>query len=93
MPWFEKELDKDVELEIKAGEKPCYFLVLQGKPIAEPVVQHGPFVMNSQIEIRESILEYQQTEFGGWPWPEHDHVHAPSKGRFALYPDGTEITK
>ncbi|MBQ4822756.1 pirin family protein [Aquimarina sp. MMG016] len=81
------------EHTIKNGSTEAHFLMLQGKPIGEPVVKHGPFVMNSQIEIREAILEYQQTEFGGWPWPSHDHVHDTSKNRFALYPDGTEINK
>jgi len=75
------------------GATESHLLMLQGKPINEPIVKHGPFVMNSQIEIREAILEYQQTEFGGWPWPTLDHVHDKSKGRFALYPDGTKIVK
>ncbi len=86
-------LNAKEEFTIKNGDVESHFLMLQGKPIQEPVVKHGPFVMNSQIEIREAILEYQQTEFGGWPWPSHDNVHDPSKGRFALYPDGTEIEK
>ncbi len=86
-------LNAHQEFTIKNGDKEAHFLMLQGKPINEPVVKHGPFVMNSQIEIREAIQEYQQTEFGGWPWPNHDHVHESSKGRFALYPNGEEINK
>ncbi len=78
---------------LKNGDTESHLLMLQGKPINEPVVKHGPFVMNSQIEIQEAILEYQQTEFGGWPWPTYDHVHDKTKGRFALYPDGREIIK
>jgi len=78
---------------IKNDDTEAHFLMLQGKPINEPVVKHGPFVMNSQLEIREAIHEYQQTEFGGWPWPSYDHVHGNSKGRFALYPNGKEINK
>ncbi|MDH7447156.1 pirin family protein [Aquimarina sp. 2201CG14-23] len=83
----------DKKFTLKNGDTEAHFLLLQGKPIQEPVVKQGPFVMNSQAEIREAILEYQQTEFGGWPWKSYDHVHEKSKGRFALYPDGTEITK
>ncbi|WP_025664756.1 pirin family protein [Aquimarina megaterium] len=86
-------LNADQEFTLKNGNTEAHILLLQGKPINEPVVKHGPFVMNSQIEIREAIQEYQQTEFGGWPWDSYDHVHSPSKGRFALYPDGTEIKK
>ncbi|MEW7278345.1 pirin family protein [Aquimarina sp. 2201CG1-2-11] len=86
-------LQADQEFVLENGNIESHFLMLQGKPINEPVVKHGPFVMNSQIEIREAIQEYQQTEFGGWPWSSHDHVHAPEKGRFALFPDGTEINK
>ncbi|AXT50567.1 pirin family protein [Aquimarina sp. BL5] len=81
------------DLTIKNGNTESHFLLLQGKPINEPVVKQGPFVMNSQSEIREAIQEYQITEFGGWPWPSYDHVHKKSKGRFALYPDGKEIIK
>ena len=86
-------LNTDKEIIIKNGNTEAHFLFLQGRPINEPVVKQGPFVMNSQIEIREAIQEYQQTEFGGWPWSGYDHVHDPSAGRFALYPDGTEIKK
>ncbi len=86
-------LKANEEFEISNSNTEAHLLMLQGKPINEPVVKHGPFVMNSQIEIREAIHEYQQTEFGGWPWPSYDHVHNTSKGRFALYPDGNEITK
>ncbi len=86
-------LNASEDFTLKNGDTESHFLMLQGKPINEPVIKHGPFVMNSQMEIREAIHEYQQTEFGGWPWPSHDHVHGTSRGRFALYPDGEEINK
>ena len=63
-------------------------LVLQGKPIAEPVVQHGPFVMNTRQEIQQAFLDYQRTRFGGWPWPSDDPVHLRAEGRFARHADG-----
>ena len=64
-------------------------LCLQGKPINEPVAQHGPFVMNSKQEIMQAFSDYQETQFGGWPWPEDAVVFPRDKGRFALV-DGKE---
>ncbi|WP_340199013.1 pirin family protein [Ascidiimonas sp. W6] len=81
------------DLIIKNGSSDAYFLILEGKPINEPVVQHGPFVMNTEEEIRTAMKEYGQTQFGGWPWPETEVVHPKKKGRFALYADGTEEKK
>ncbi len=86
-------LNANQKFEIINGGTEAHILMLQGKPINESVVKHGPFVMNNQIEIREAIHEYQQTEFGGWPWPSLDHVHHKSKGRFAMYPNGKEINR
>ena len=82
------ELKADEEVNITNGERESSLLLLQGRPINEPVVQYGPFVMNTQAEIQEAYQEYQQTQFGGWPWPRYDHVHPREKGRFAKYPDG-----
>jgi redox-sensitive bicupin YhaK (pirin superfamily) len=84
------ELHADKEVTIKNGETESYLLLLQGEPINEPIAQYGPFVMNTQAEIQQAMSEYRQTEFGGWPWPSHEHVHPPEKGRFARYPDGVE---
>lgn len=39
---------------------PARIIVLAGKPIQEPVVQYGPFVMNSVAEIEQAIQDYQQ---------------------------------
>ena len=75
------------------GGEEAFVLLLQGKPINEPVAQYGPFVMNSQREIQEAYSEFQQNHFGGWPWPTADHVHDRSIGRFAKYVDGTIVEK
>lgn len=85
------ELFADQPTKIKnTGSEEASFLLLQGKSIGEPVVQHGPFVMNTREEIQQTFMEYQRTEFGGWPWSSHEHVHPRERTRFALYPDGTE---
>lgn len=81
------------KIKVKNGDSQSQLLLLQGKPINEPVVQHGPFVMNTEQEIRETMADYQKTEFGGWPWPSYDHVHPRDKTRFAKYADGREELK
>ncbi len=78
------------DISIKNGNSESHFLYLQGKPINEPVAQYGPFVMNSQSEIQQAITEFQQTQFGGWPWDTNGPTHGADKGRFALFPDGKE---
>jgi redox-sensitive bicupin YhaK (pirin superfamily) len=82
------DVKPDQEVSIKNGKDESNLLVLQGRPIGEPVVQYGPFVMNSAVEIQQAIDDYRKTEFGGWPWPRPDQVHDPGKQRFARYADG-----
>lgn len=84
------EVQPDVALPLHSGTDEARILVLQGKPIGEPVVQHGPFVMNTREEIQQAFSDYQSTRFGGWPWTRPDQVHPKDKGRFARHADGTE---
>ena len=81
------ELDASQACEIavpSSASTDTLLLVLQGKPIGEPVAQHGPFVMNTRLEIQRAFEDYQKTRFGGWPWPKDAMTFPKDKGRFAL---------
>ncbi|HVZ46987.1 MAG TPA: pirin family protein [Ramlibacter sp.] len=81
-------LRADAEVSVEAGETVTEFLLLQGRPIAEPVAQHGPFVMNTQEEIVQAFSDYRRTQFGGWPFEGSAPVHGRDASRFAKHPDG-----
>ncbi len=51
------------QIEISTDAK-AEFLLLSGKPLDEKVVQHGPFVMNSETEILEAMRDYQMGKMG-----------------------------
>jgi quercetin 2,3-dioxygenase len=77
---------------IENGTEESEILLLQAKPIGEPVVQRGPFVMNTSQEIVQAYRDYRATEFGGWPWQRNDPVHIRTSGRFAIHADGRKET-
>jgi len=81
-------LNPAMDAVIENGNADAQLLLLQGRPIAEPVASYGPFVMNSRAEIDQAYADYRRTQFGGWPWPQPDQVHDPKRGRFAQYADG-----
>jgi redox-sensitive bicupin YhaK (pirin superfamily) len=86
-------VDADVPVELQAGAQPVELLLLQGRPIGEPVARYGPFVMSTEAEIRQAFADYQSTQFGGWPWPDDAPHHGREAGRFARFPDGTLVQR
>jgi redox-sensitive bicupin YhaK (pirin superfamily) len=87
------ELTASSNVVLENGDDVGEFLLLQGKPINEPVAQHGPFVMNTQAEIVQAFADYRRTEFGGWPWPDQAPVLPREQGRFAQHADGRVETR
>ena len=45
-------------------DKPAKMLLLQGRPISEPVVHYGPFVMNTRMEINQALSDYRTGKNG-----------------------------
>lgn len=89
-PYQAVHLISDEDIRLETCEENVKILLLQSKPIQEPVVQYGPFVMNSREEIQETFNEFQKTQFGGWPWTNSEPVHSRDKKRFAKHANGNE---
>ncbi|MBI3676161.1 MAG: pirin family protein [Proteobacteria bacterium] len=56
-------LSGGASLKVAADGEGARFLVVAGKPIREPIVKYGPFVMNTPDEIRRAIQDYQSGRF------------------------------
>jgi redox-sensitive bicupin YhaK (pirin superfamily) len=52
-------------VDIVGGPEGGRFILLAGRPLREPVVQYGPFVMNTMQEIERAIRDYQSGELTG----------------------------
>ncbi|MEC4747199.1 pirin family protein [Methylomicrobium sp. Wu6] len=52
-------LSEGDSMQVHAGEEGVAFLVLAGRPLREPIVQYGPFVMNTRDEIEQAIADYR----------------------------------
>ncbi|WP_100657155.1 pirin family protein [Alteromonas flava] len=49
-------------LQIGSGSEGASFLLIGGQPLLEPIVQYGPFVMNTQQEIQQALWDYQNNQ-------------------------------
>jgi redox-sensitive bicupin YhaK (pirin superfamily) len=50
-------------VDLAAGDEGARLILVAGKPLNEPVAKYGPFVMNTQAQIREAIADYQAGRF------------------------------
>ncbi len=83
------ELDSTQEATVSAVDGDAQFLMMQGRPIGEPVAQYGPFVMNTQEEIAQAFSDFRRTRFGGWPWDRPDPTNGNEPKRFAQHSNGS----
>lgn len=52
-------------VEMQAADQGARVLLIAGKPIGEPIVQYGPFVMNSEAEIHQAVRDFQDGHLAG----------------------------
>ena len=84
------QLHPHIPTTLVNGDMEAELLILQARPIGEPVAKHGPFVMNTREEIRQAFTDYHAGRFGSWPWASNDPVHGKEAARFAIHADGRE---
>lgn len=58
--WFNND---DTEIEVE-GLEDTTMILLSGKPLNEPLATYGPFVMNTENEIRQAVYDYQNGKMG-----------------------------
>ena len=56
-------LTEGATIELESTQQAARFLLIAGKPLGEPIARSGPFVMNSQAELKQAFRDYQNGEF------------------------------
>ncbi|KAF9335612.1 hypothetical protein BGZ91_010438, partial [Linnemannia elongata] len=56
--------DGATAVKIQTKDEDAHFVFIAGEPLKEPIVQHGPFVMNSSEEIYDTFVDYQNNKNG-----------------------------
>jgi hypothetical protein len=51
------------ELHLRAGNRPARLILVAGRPLREPVMRHGPFVMNTREELMQAFVDFQEGRF------------------------------
>ncbi|KAF9295419.1 hypothetical protein BGZ88_002156, partial [Linnemannia elongata] len=59
---FSEDGAETVKIETK--DEDAHFVFIAGEPLKEPIVQHGPFVMNTEKEIYDTFVDYQYAKNG-----------------------------
>lgn len=50
-------------LQVRTGSRPARVIVVAGRPLREPVMRHGPFVMNTRQELMQAFVDFQEGRF------------------------------
>ena len=50
-------------LRVRAGSRPARLILVAGRPLREPVMRHGPFVMNTRQELMQAFVDFQEGRF------------------------------
>lgn len=67
-------LEREGDQVVIEALEPTRLLLLNGQPLNEPIVGYGPFVMNTESEIRQAFLDYERGRMGRITRPVHQEV-------------------